>query len=506
VAAVQASASWMTGRSTGWGRDRLSLGMSATLLWSLVAFGQQHSIRRPDGSRVEGSRIDASLNQLMQAAHVTGAGIAIFHDGKIEYIRALGSRDTDKGLPLTTNSVMSAASLSKAAFATLVMRLVQERVLDLDKPVYQYLARPLADYPRYADLRNDERSRKLTLRVFLSHTSGFPNWRAFEDDRKLRIHFEPGTRYAYSGEGIDLAQFVVETATHESLIDLMDQKVFAPLAMSRTGMVWRSQFEREFANGYDEYGRSLGPERRAIPDAAGSMQTTLHDYAAFLSAIMNRTLLNTQTTSVMFRPQILIHSAHQFPSLATATTAEYGRIRLSYGIGWGLYSSPYGDAFFKEGHDEGWRHLALCFANGSGILIMTNSSNGEGIFKPLIDSTMGPTGFPFDWEGYTPYDLLPPLPKLKQHKAVSLAPAQLVRLVGRYALSADIVLAVTVEDGHLFLQENDEPKQEYRAENADDFYSISSSDECTFKPAGIAPAQKLVLHVDGKDVELTRIQ
>jgi CubicO group peptidase (beta-lactamase class C family) len=125
----------MTRRSTGWGRDSLSLGMSATLLCSLAAFGQQHSIRRPDGSRVEGSRIDARLNQLMQAAHVTGAGIAIFHDGKIEYIKALGSRDTDKGLPLTTNSAMSAASLSKAAFATLVMRLVQERVLDLDKPV-----------------------------------------------------------------------------------------------------------------------------------------------------------------------------------------------------------------------------------------------------------------------------------------------------------------------------------------------------------------------------------
>ena len=136
---------------------------------------------------------------------------------------------------------------------------------------------------------------------------------------------------------------------------------------------------------------------------------------------------------------------------------------------------------------------------------MTNSSNGEGIFKPLIDSVLGTTSFPFDWENYTPYDQLPPLPKLKEHKTVSLTPAQLERLVGRYALSPDIVLSVTVENGHLFIQENDEPKQEYLAESPLDFYSVSSSDECTFQPADGGPAQILVLHLDGKDVELKRI-
>jgi hypothetical protein len=62
---------------------------------------------------------------------------------------------------------------------------------------------------------------------------------------------------------------------------------------------------------------------------------------------------------------------------------------------------------------------------------MTNSSNGEGVFKPLIDSVLGPTSFPFDWENYTPYNLLPPLPKLKEHKTVSLTPEQLTRLAGR---------------------------------------------------------------------------
>jgi CubicO group peptidase (beta-lactamase class C family) len=239
--------------------------------------GSGSRITRLDGSRIAPQQVDATVNQLLEAAQVTGAGIAIFEDGRIADLKAYGLRDTEKRLPLTPDSVMTSASLSKAAFATVVMRLVQQGRLNLDKPIYTYLPKPLPEYPRYADLSGDERYKKITLRMLLSHTSGFPNWRAFEDDHKLKIHFEPGTRYAYSGEGIDLAQFVVETVTDEPLTTVMERELFGPLGMTRTSMVWEPRFESDFANGYDEYGRSLGPEKRTRPDAAGSMQTTLRD-------------------------------------------------------------------------------------------------------------------------------------------------------------------------------------------------------------------------------------
>jgi CubicO group peptidase (beta-lactamase class C family) len=468
---------------------------------------QQSPIPRPDGSRIAPSEIDATVTHLMQEAHVTGTGIAIFHDRRIVYLKAYGLRDAEKDLPLTPDSVLTSASLSKAAFAVLVMRLVRDGVLDLDKPIQQYLQKPLPEYPRYADLAGDDRYKKLTLRILLSHTSGFPNWRWFEDDRKLKIHFEPGTRYAYSGEGIDLAQLVVETATSQSLTGLMQEMLFGPLHMSRTSMVWEPGFETDFANGYDEYGRSLGAEKRSKPDAAGSMQTTLRDYATLLSALLHSKLLGIRTTGLLFNRQIAIHSSHQFPSLNEETSAANDAIGLSYGLGWGIYFSPYGKAFFKEGHDEGWRHLALLFREkGNGMLIMTNSSNGEGIFKPLIDSVLGKTLFPFDWEGYTPYNLLPPPPKLKEHKRVTLTQEQLSPLAGKYALSADVVMTVTAENGHLYFQENDEPRQELLPESPADFYSAISTDECSFKPAGGSPAQVLVLHLDGRDVVLKRLK
>jgi CubicO group peptidase (beta-lactamase class C family) len=327
---------------------RLSLAITlAVLFGATLAFAQQTSIHRPDGTHLATSQIDATVNQLMESAHVTGVGIAIFQGGRIAYLKAYGLRDAEKNLPLTPDSVMTAASLSKSAFATVVMRLVQEGKLDLDKPISQYLPKPLPEYPSYADLRGDDRWRKLTMRMLFSHTSGFPNLLAFEADRKLKIHFEPGSRYAYSGEGIELAQLVVETVTGKSLTELMEENLYHPLQMTNTSMVWQSRFESNFANGYDEYGRSLGPEQRSTPDAAGGMQTTLHDYATFLSAVMHRTFLSTTTTGKMLSPQITIHSPHQFPSLASATTTANDGIRLRYGIGWGLYSSPYGKAFFK---------------------------------------------------------------------------------------------------------------------------------------------------------------
>ena len=123
-----------------------------TLLGTSIALAQQPSVKQPGGSRIAPSRIDATATQLMRAAHVTGCGIAIFHGGKIAYLKAYGLRDSEKDLPLTTDSVITSASLSKAAFATVVLRLVQEGVLDLDKPIYQYLPKPLPEYPRYADL------------------------------------------------------------------------------------------------------------------------------------------------------------------------------------------------------------------------------------------------------------------------------------------------------------------------------------------------------------------
>ena len=75
------------------------------------------AIKRLDGSTISATEIDATVTRLMRAAKVTGVGISIFNDGKIAYLKAYGMRDREKNLPLTPDSVMTAESLSKSAFA-----------------------------------------------------------------------------------------------------------------------------------------------------------------------------------------------------------------------------------------------------------------------------------------------------------------------------------------------------------------------------------------------------
>jgi CubicO group peptidase (beta-lactamase class C family) len=487
-------------------RKQNGLLLVALIVVTIAAVAQQPTITRLDGSQLRSTDIDATVTRVMHAAEVTGVGLAIFDKGDVVYLKTYGVRDKEKNLPLTADSVMTAASFSKVAFAYMVMQLVDERLLDLDKPVYQYLPKPLPEYSVYKDLAHDPRYKRITARMLLSHTSGFPNWRWFNEDRKLNINFEPGSRYAYSGEGINLLQLVVETITNKPLQELMKAHVFEPFGMTRSSMVWESRFESDYANGYDEWGRSLGPERRPEANAAGSMQTTVGDFSRFMQAVLQGKLLSKQTRELMLSPQVQIFSKHEFPTLASETTEENKPLRLSYGLAWGLYWTPHGKAFFKEGHDEGWRNYTVCFDDRkTGILIMTNSSNGEGIYKELLETLLKNNFTPLEWEGFTPYDKLPPREPLKEHKVVAVDSKVLDRYVGRYGDPPNLILTIRRERDHLSVQENDEPKQELFPESEKDFFSKVADDVFSFEVDDQGRAITMTLHTGGKDLALKRI-
>jgi len=325
----------------------------------------------------------------------------------VVYLKAYGYRDRDANLPLTPRSVMMAASLTKPTVSYAAMQLVQERALDLDRPVHEYLPKPLAEYPEYQEIAGDERSRRITARMLLAHTSGLPNLRVLNRGR-ITISFEPGSHYAYSGEGLRLLQLVIEAIARRPISDVMRARIFAPFRMTRTSLVWQPAFENDWASGYNESGRALGPQRRTRPDAAGSMQTTLTDFARFIEAVMQGRALGREARAQMFSPQIAIRSRTQFPTLSTDTTDRNDGIRLSYGLGWGLFWTPAGQAIFKEGHDDGWQHYVVMFPErGTAMLIMSNSSNAEGIFQALLEQVIADTYTPVEWEGYVPYTARP---------------------------------------------------------------------------------------------------
>lgn len=155
----------------------------------------------------------------MTTTHAKGMAVAVIDHGKVGYVQAYGIRNA-KGDPLTTDTVMYGASLTKTVFAYTVMQLVDQGKLKLDTPIKDDLDKPLPSYGPdpvfpdkygpYKDLANDPRWERITPRMCLNHSTGFANFWFIEPDQKLRIHFDPGTHFSYSGEGFILLQFVIE--------------------------------------------------------------------------------------------------------------------------------------------------------------------------------------------------------------------------------------------------------------------------------------------------------
>ena len=376
-------------------------------------YAQEKQILRLDGSKISVKQIDKTVKRLMDTANIQGLGLAILNNKNTVFIKSYGYKNKPKNELLDTASIMYGASFSKAVFGYLTMKLVQEKVLDLDKPLYQYLSKPIADYEYFSDLKTDDRWKSITARMCLSHTTGLPNLRWFhpttgvEDSLGvMKIYFEPGTKYAYSGEGFKLLQLVVEEITKMKIDKLAVEKIFNPIGMTRTGYVWHNSFgDDNVAVGHMNNGDIDKKKKRSEAVAGGSLVTTIADYSKFIEHIMKAKGLTSKLFKEMISPQINIHSITQFPPLTSETTTENDAIHLSYGLGWGLLDCPNGKAFFKEGNGGAWRNYNINFPDkGISIIILINSENGETIFQELIENLIGKTCIPWKWQGYIPYN------------------------------------------------------------------------------------------------------
>jgi len=370
------------------------------------------NIVRLDNSKISFTQADQKIESLMKAGNVQGLAIIVFNKNEAVYEKTFGYKrlDTKEPIKLTTN--MYGASLSKSVFAVMVMKLVEEGVLDLDKPLQDYLPKPIYDYPpqkkwhdNYSDLKNDSLYKKITARMCLDHTTGFPNWRWFEPDQKLRVKFSPGSKYSYSGEGLVYLQVVLEKMLNKPLEELMQEKLFVPLGMKNSSYQWQPRFETDYCSGHDTNGKLYPKDKDNDPRSASTLETTVDDYMLFTKAVLRNSILKPATTKQMFTRQIGIRTIQQQGPLSMRDTSTNDAIKLGYGLGWGLLQSPYGEGAFKEGHGDGFQHYTILFPRkGTGIVIMTNSDNGESIFKYLLEYLIGDTYTPWYWQNYFPYD------------------------------------------------------------------------------------------------------
>ena len=381
---------------------------SCLVVSSFASSPKGSPIRRLDGTTISISDAEAFARKTLTDAHVTGAQIAVLDKGHLVWSQAFGLRRRDPELPMDRDTTTWAASITKSVFATYVMQLVERGQFELDVPVAKQLPQPLDSYEPYketaTELVHDPMWPTITPRMLLSHSSGLQNFAAIEPDKKMHLHFKPGTQFLYSGEGINLVQFVIEQKMGRPLDQLMQDAFFTPLQMTRTGIIYRTEFADDVADRYDLNEKFRSQTKRFPARGAGSMTTSAEDLARFITALFNGTILKPATRKEMLTPVLPLRSLHEFAIASNeGEGTEAAAVGLAYGVGWGLLThTRFGPAFFKEGHGDGAQNYIICFEQRQACMILlTNSDNGELAFRPLLEKILGDTVTPWEWEGYT---------------------------------------------------------------------------------------------------------
>ncbi len=375
----------------------------AAMVFAMPHFPRQSpvQIRHLDGTVVSGGQLDSVLGRALAIPGVTAAAAAVVQNDRVVYNHAVGVLKVGSKTSASPETVFRAASLSKPVFAYLVLKLADEMVLDLDRPLCEYLSKPLPEYPGYSDLARETRWRAITARMVLSHTTGFPNWRWQNPDKKLTILFNPGARFSYSGEGYCYLQFIVESLTGRGLEDLAREKVFIPLGMGRSSYVWQPRFDGAVAVDLEGIPPVFREKIRTEANAAGSLLTTAADYARFLLAAMKGNGLRQATFAMMLRSQVTISARGLFGAQSSESPEGNRYEGLAWALGWGAFRSTYGNAYFHVGAEPGFENYAAYFVDQkTGYVLLSSGDRFEGVARQAAPWLIGDTVSPFNWLGY----------------------------------------------------------------------------------------------------------
>lgn len=374
------------------------LSLDRTVAQTDQSYAQPRTLQeRLDKSAIP--RLEQVVPYLMAEGDIPGLAIALIRDGGLAWSRGFGVRNSETKDPVDDSTVFEAASLSKPVFAYAVLKLVDSGKLSLDTPLTKYL-------PGRYDVGDDPRLDQITARRVLTHTSGFPNWRP-RGDPSLKIHFTPGDRFSYSGEGFVYLATVIQHITGETLETFMKTTVLDPLGMKSSSYLWQDGpngylARKTFAHNIVGAVSGRGKPERA--NAAASLHTTANDYARFVSAIIKGTGLKLETARLMLTPQISVaeagsnNLARANPTLSTT---------ISWGLGWGLEETENGTAFWHWGDNGDTKAYVVAFSKQkTGMVMFANSANGLSIINEVVDNALGGRHPSLSWVNIETYNSL----------------------------------------------------------------------------------------------------
>jgi CubicO group peptidase (beta-lactamase class C family) len=291
------------------------------------------------------ARLEMKVESLRDALRIPGLSAAVVKDGELIWAKGFGYANLKDQVEATAETPYGLASVTKPFAAILLMRLVEDGLLDLDTPVREF----------GIDLGNDE----ITIRHLLSHTS----------------EGTPGSRYQYSGNRYSYLTSVIELLYGGSFRRVLREEILEPLGMTDTalnvggcGLVYYLSTlapddpERAFEHVYRSaatpylYDRFYDVYPVPVPsyaNAAAGLISTVVDLARFAAAIEQDALVASEMKERMFTPTRLA-SGEVGPYGLGWFTETYGETELIWHYGYGAYSS-----LFLMAPDEGLTFIVL---------------------------------------------------------------------------------------------------------------------------------------------------
>lgn len=395
------------------GRRRLLAGSAALAAAGAVSARAEAPCADDKASWIPSADQLRELPRLMRIAGVPGVAIAVVDRAKPVWSGSFGVKNMLTRDPVREDTLFEAASMTKPVFAYVVMRLVDEKRLDLDTP--------LVAYRRAPNPGNDPNLERITARHVLEHSTGLPNWSA----EPLVTSQPPGSAFSYSGEAFVWLQLVVEKITGMGLGSLMKAKLFDPAGMSHSSFGWDESIANALVFGHSEppegeqklprqptremgdrllplaakwrkpiaswtYEDSVAAMRETDPksppsthgllvNTAGGLLTTASDYAKFMVLMMDRSNRAAWEISDTARQAML-----------TPRLEIRGR-DITRALGWELEQGPSGPLFQHSGSNYGiFKTLGVGdVRRGRAIVVLTNAANGNALAARIVREATG---------------------------------------------------------------------------------------------------------------------
>ena len=433
----------------------------------------------------------ATLEDRMARTHTPAVGIAVIDDFKLAGVEAFGVHEAGVSDIAGKNSLFLAGSISKPVFATAIMLLVQQGVIDLDEDINEYLK-------SWKIPANNGWQPRITLRHILSHTAGLTvhgfrgyliseaiptlpqilNGEQPANSPKVEVNIMPGVQFRYSGGGTTVAQLAITEHLNESFPDVMKRLVFEPLGMNN------STFENPLpadlhamaAVAHPWKSVALKGKYPVYPEmAAAGLWTTAEDLAKFGIALQkslsgtDASYLDKSTLETMLSPQLA----------KDKEASDYD--------GLGFFCSGEGDAavFEHGGWDEGFiADLTLYRSSGKGAVVMINSNEGA----PLVGEIVKAIAEEYDWPDSS-----------KKKCAVKLSDLDIY--AGNYESEQSLRINLEVTKGGLLLNYERQPSIFFEASSETSFFSGSLNTELNFKMNDDGAVTALSLQQAGTQIE-----